>query len=116
MHALLGETNTNLNAHCHDTSCGSLSTTRHIPQISLRMWRKNEFVDGFNNAMYFKLTPDEFEAYWKKIGLKYGLEENRWVCKTYEIKHLWAITYLRENFFARIRMTSQCEAINSIIN
>ncbi|KAJ1430560.1 FAR1 DNA-binding domain [Sesbania bispinosa] len=38
-----------------------------------------------------------------------------WVSKTYENRRLWATAYLRDKFFGRIRTTSQCEAINSVI-
>ncbi|RYR35513.1 hypothetical protein Ahy_A10g050663 [Arachis hypogaea] len=35
--------------------------------------------------------------------------------KTYEIKRMWASTYLNDTFFGRIRTTSQCEGIHSLI-
>ncbi|KAJ1415251.1 FAR1 DNA-binding domain [Sesbania bispinosa] len=46
---------------------------------------------------------------------RHGLEGNRWVCKTYENKQMWATAYLRDIFFGRIRTTSQCEGINSLL-
>ncbi|CAI8605224.1 unnamed protein product [Vicia faba] len=33
----------------------------------------------------------------------------------YENKSQWATAYLREKFFGRIRITSQCEVVNAII-
>ncbi|KAJ1387478.1 Zinc finger, CCHC-type [Sesbania bispinosa] len=42
-------------------------------------------------------------------------DENKWVSKTYENKYMWASAYLRDKFFGRIRTTSQCEAINSLV-
>ncbi|RYR29122.1 hypothetical protein Ahy_B01g053434 [Arachis hypogaea] len=40
---------------------------------------------------------------------------NSWVDQTYELRNLWALAYLRDQFFRRIGTTSQCEGINSLI-
>ncbi|KAJ1400983.1 MULE transposase domain [Sesbania bispinosa] len=73
------------------------------------------FLEDFKTAMYSNFTKDEFEEFWKKMVAKHGLEENKWVCKTYDNKIMWATTYLRDKFFGRIRTMSQCEAINSMV-
>ncbi|KAJ1392378.1 Zinc finger, PMZ-type [Sesbania bispinosa] len=71
--------------------------------------------EDFKTAMYSNFTIDEFEGFWKKMLLKHGLVGNKWVAKTYENKRLWATAYLRDKVFWRIKTTSQCEAINSIV-
>ncbi|RYQ96468.1 hypothetical protein Ahy_B08g092231 isoform E [Arachis hypogaea] len=46
---------------------------------------------------------------------KYNLSSNSWVNQTYELRNLWALAYLRNQFFGRIKTTCQCEGINSLI-
>ncbi|RYR09554.1 hypothetical protein Ahy_B05g077906 [Arachis hypogaea] len=49
------------------------------------------------------------------IGRKYGLAKNEWVQDIYNDKMKWATTYLTEHFFGRIRTTSQCKEIHSLL-
>lgn len=86
--------------HLHNNACENVKSA--------------PFLDDFKTAMYTNFTPDQFEEYWKNIVDKHGLVGNKWVCKAYENKSLWATAYLRDKFFVRIRTTSQYEAINSI--
>ncbi|XLT55320.1 hypothetical protein HN873_047924, partial [Arachis hypogaea] len=46
---------------------------------------------------------------------KHNLVENTWMEKTYETRAMWSHCFLRDKFFWYIRMTSQCEGINSLI-
>ncbi|XP_016164609.1 protein FAR1-RELATED SEQUENCE 9-like [Arachis ipaensis] len=46
---------------------------------------------------------------------RYNLSSNSWVDQTFELRNLWVLAYLRDQFFGRIRTTSQCEGINSLI-
>ncbi|KAJ1415903.1 Zinc finger, PMZ-type [Sesbania bispinosa] len=66
-------------------------------------------------AMYSNFTEDQFELFWKRMVAKHGLVGNKWVSKIYENRSLWATAYFRDKFFGRIRTTSQCEAINSLV-
>ncbi|QHO24950.1 Protein FAR1-RELATED SEQUENCE [Arachis hypogaea] len=52
---------------------------------------------------------------WGDMVTRYNLSSNSWVDQTYELRNLWALAYLRDQFFGRIRTTSQCEGINSLI-
>ncbi|RYR08629.1 hypothetical protein Ahy_B05g076415 [Arachis hypogaea] len=52
---------------------------------------------------------------WNEIISKYGLAENEWVQGIYNDRMKWATAYLREHFFGRIRTTSQCEGIHSLL-
>ncbi|XP_057720228.1 protein FAR1-RELATED SEQUENCE 5-like [Arachis stenosperma] len=54
-------------------------------------------------------------ARWNEIISKYGLAENEWVQVIYNDRMKWATAYLREHFFGRIRTTSQCEGIHSLL-
>ncbi|XP_016164976.1 protein FAR1-RELATED SEQUENCE 5-like [Arachis ipaensis] len=52
---------------------------------------------------------------WNEIISKYGLVENEWVQGIYNDRMKWGTAYLREHFFGRIRTTSQCEGIHSLL-
>ncbi|RYR48147.1 hypothetical protein Ahy_A07g034137 [Arachis hypogaea] len=58
------------------------------------------------------LEVDEFENIWSDIVEEFGLQENPWIVDMYERKHMWANAYIRGKFFARLKTTSQCEALN----
>ncbi|RYR08717.1 hypothetical protein Ahy_B05g076538 [Arachis hypogaea] len=62
-----------------------------------------------------RFTVQIFEERWSEIISKYGLAENEWVQGIYNDKMKWATAYLREHFFGRIRTTSQCEGIHSLL-
>jgi hypothetical protein len=65
--------------------------------------------------MYSNFTVEEFEEFWANLVETNGLQGHTWVSKTYENKKLWATAYFQDMFFGRIRTTSQCEAINSMM-
>ncbi|XP_058776001.1 protein FAR1-RELATED SEQUENCE 5-like [Vicia villosa] len=71
--------------------------------------------DGAMKEAIKPIFPMQPIGYVLELIKENGLEGNPWVTKTYENKSLWATAYLRDNFFGRIRTTSQCEAINAII-
>ncbi|CAJ2656964.1 unnamed protein product [Trifolium pratense] len=77
--------------------------------------KNSGFLKGFKKVMLSNFSNDDFEEYWSEMIKENGVEGHPWVIKTYENKLLWAIAYLRDKFFGRIRTTSQCEAINAII-
>ncbi|KAJ1428337.1 MULE transposase domain [Sesbania bispinosa] len=90
--------------------CGS-----HLNKNACENVKNPKFLDDFKKAMYSNFTSNQFEEFWEEMVSKHGLQRNRWVKKTYDIKEMWASAYLRDKFFARIRTTSQCEGINSLI-
>ncbi|KAJ1392531.1 Zinc finger, PMZ-type [Sesbania bispinosa] len=87
----------------------------HLNKNACENVKNSNFLDDFKKAMYSNFTPNQFEEFWEEMVSKHGLQGNRWVMKTYGIKEMWASAYLRDKFFARIRTTSQCEGINSLI-
>ncbi|KAJ1378725.1 Zinc finger, CCHC-type superfamily [Sesbania bispinosa] len=87
----------------------------HLNKNACENVKNPKFLDDFKKAMYSNFTPNQFEEFWEEMVSKHGLQGNRWVMKTYDMKEMWATAYLRDKFFARIRTTSQCEGINSLI-
>ncbi|KAJ1396399.1 FAR1 DNA-binding domain [Sesbania bispinosa] len=82
--------------------------TCHI--MSLIMGQKGDF----KTLIYGNFIRQKFEDEWNKVVDKHGVRENRWVRKVYDMKRMWATTYLRDNFLGGIRTTSICEGINYV--
>ncbi|XP_015944684.1 protein FAR1-RELATED SEQUENCE 5-like [Arachis duranensis] len=87
----------------------------HLHRNACEAIKNSEFLHGLKHLMYGNFFPDEFEDKWHRLVSKFKLSENEWVKKTYEIKRMWASAYLNDTFFGRIRTTSQCEGIHSLI-
>ncbi|XP_015970067.1 protein FAR1-RELATED SEQUENCE 5-like [Arachis duranensis] len=88
---------------------------RHLHRNAVQNIKNKHFWDDFNILLYGQCTVQIFEERWSEIISKYGLAENEWVQGIYNDKMKWATTYLREHFFGRIRATSQCEEIHSLL-
>nr|KYP33193.1 Protein FAR1-RELATED SEQUENCE 5 [Cajanus cajan] len=87
----------------------------HLHKNACENVKSSAFLMDFKKAMYSDFTREEFEDFWMNMVEKHGLVGNKWVSKTYENRSSWATAYFRDIFFGRIRTTSQCEAINSIM-
>ncbi|RYR77011.1 hypothetical protein Ahy_A01g001502 [Arachis hypogaea] len=89
-------------------------------------WKVSCFVESHNHD----LTPPQFAHLvpanrrltvtdrvqrWAAILDKHNLVGSTWMEKTYETREMWSHCFLRDKFFGYIRMTSQCEGINSLI-
>ncbi|RYR78204.1 hypothetical protein Ahy_A01g002935 [Arachis hypogaea] len=74
---------------------------------------KMKYGDVFTTLAYLLSKADNDP--WSEIISKYGLAENEWVQGIYNDKMKWATAYLREDFFSRIRTTSQCEGIHLLL-
>jgi zinc finger SWIM domain-containing protein 3 len=87
----------------------------HLNKNAYENVKNKDFLTNFNKAMYSNFTVEEFEEFWANLVETNGLQGHTWVSKTYENKKLWATAYFQDMFFGRIRTTSQCEAINSMM-
>ncbi|CAH9080089.1 unnamed protein product [Cuscuta epithymum] len=87
----------------------------HLHKNACENVKMPSFLKDFKTAMYANFTRERFETFWETMVEKHGLKENKWVLKTYNNRYLWATSYLRDQFFGRLRTTSQCESINAII-
>ncbi|RYR53068.1 hypothetical protein Ahy_A06g027953 [Arachis hypogaea] len=55
---------------------------------------------------------DEFETIWTDIVVDHGLEDHPWIVDLYAKKHSWSNAHIRGKFFAGLKTTSRCEALN----
>ncbi|XP_016164578.1 protein FAR1-RELATED SEQUENCE 5-like [Arachis ipaensis] len=77
--------------------------------------KNSGFLNDFRKLIYDNVSVEEFEVMWGDMVARYNLSSNCWVDQTYKLRNLWALAYLRNQFFRRIRTTSQCEGINFLI-
>ncbi|KAK2424288.1 protein FAR1-RELATED SEQUENCE [Trifolium repens] len=77
--------------------------------------KDKKFLEEFKSLMYSHYTPEKFESEWKRVVDRYNVSNNDWVKKTYELKRMWASSYMRDHFLCGVRTTSICEGVNSFI-
>ncbi|KAL6638255.1 hypothetical protein ACP70R_025827 [Stipagrostis hirtigluma subsp. patula] len=61
-------------------------------------------------AIYDSLKVDEFEARWKNLIDRYGLQDNEWIIFLYESRHLWVPAFLKDAFWAGFCTVNQRES------
>ncbi|MED6114196.1 hypothetical protein PIB30_116641 [Stylosanthes scabra] len=88
----------------------------HLHRNACEKVKIHGFLNALKNLIYANVGVEEFEVRWGDMIDKYKLAGNPWVNQTHEMRQFWALAYLRNEFFGRIRTTSQCEGINSLIN
>jgi hypothetical protein len=70
------------------------------------------FAGDFNKLVNHMLTVEEFENGWEHIISKYGLEDNPFMIRAYEVRDKWAKPYFKEVFCARMTSTQRSESAN----
>ncbi|KAF6149427.1 hypothetical protein GIB67_016965 [Kingdonia uniflora] len=76
--------------------------------------RYNEWKEEFNRLYRVEMI-QEFELGWGDMVNSFGLHTNRHVANLYALRALWALPYLRDNFFAGMTINGQAKSINSFI-
>ncbi|KQK12169.1 protein FAR1-RELATED SEQUENCE 6 [Brachypodium distachyon] len=51
-------------------------------------------------VIYDSLKDDEFEARWKNLIDRFGLQDNEWIIFLYENRHLWVPSFLKDALWA----------------
>ncbi|PNX80761.1 hypothetical protein L195_g036772 [Trifolium pratense] len=87
----------------------------HLHKNACQHVKDTNFLAQFKSLMYYHYTPETFESEWKRVVDSYGVSNNPWVQKTYELKRMWASAYMRDHFLCGVRTTSICEGVNSFI-
>ncbi|XP_015962294.1 protein FAR1-RELATED SEQUENCE 5-like [Arachis duranensis] len=70
------------------------------------------FMTKFRLCLMGDLEVDDFEDIWNDAVEEFGLQQNSWVKDMYEKKHMWSNAHIRGKFFAGLKTTSRCEALN----
>ncbi|XP_016172740.1 protein FAR1-RELATED SEQUENCE 5-like [Arachis ipaensis] len=70
------------------------------------------FLRKFHLCLMGDLEVDEFETIWTDNVADHELEDHLWIVEMYAKKHSWSNAHIRGKFFAGLKMTSRCEALN----
>ncbi|XP_027124120.1 protein FAR1-RELATED SEQUENCE 5-like [Coffea arabica] len=74
-----------------------------------------QFANDFSKCVYDFDEEEDFISEWNTMLKKYGLEDNDWLKRMFEIKEKWALVYGRETFCADMTTTQRSESMNSVI-
>ncbi|XP_057719767.1 protein FAR1-RELATED SEQUENCE 5-like [Arachis stenosperma] len=70
------------------------------------------FLRKFCLCLMGDLEVEEFETIWTDIVADHELEDHPWIVDLYAKKHSWSNAHIRGIFFAGLKTTSRCEALN----
>ncbi|KAL4315642.1 hypothetical protein AHAS_Ahas15G0205500 [Arachis hypogaea] len=87
----------------------------HLQRNACENIKNPNFLRDFKGLIYDNNDHRDFDRRWAAILDKHNLVGSTWLEKTYKTRAMWSYCFLRDNFFGYIRMTSQCEGINSLI-
>lgn len=71
---------------------------------------KSEFYCLYNLEMI-----EEFEARWKEMVNRYGLQSNKHIISLYALRNFWALSFLRRYFFVGLMSKSMSDSITVFI-
>ncbi|XP_024310280.1 protein FAR1-RELATED SEQUENCE 5-like [Brachypodium distachyon] len=91
---------------------------RKLPEKVGPPLREDEhFYSTINSCVWGSENPTEFEAKWSSMISEFGLEDNTWFSRRYELHESWIPAYFRGVFLGEIlRTTSRSESANSFFN
>ncbi|XP_016173424.1 protein FAR1-RELATED SEQUENCE 5-like [Arachis ipaensis] len=73
---------------------------------------RHGFLRKFHLCLMGDLEVDEFERIWTESVADHGFEDHPWIVEMYAKKHSWSNAHIRGKFFAGLKTTSRCEALN----
>ncbi|KAG8369966.1 hypothetical protein BUALT_Bualt14G0068100 [Buddleja alternifolia] len=74
-----------------------------------------DFAKNFSSCIYDHEDEGEFIDAWNKMIKNYGLQNNDWLERMFQIRKKWALVYGRETFCADMSTTQRSESMNSVI-
>ena len=91
---------------------------RKLPEKVGPPLREDEhFYSTINSCVWGSENPAEFEAKWSSLISEFGLEENTWFARRYELRESWIPAYFRGVFLGEtLRTTSRSASANSFFN
>ncbi|XP_027156377.1 protein FAR1-RELATED SEQUENCE 5-like [Coffea eugenioides] len=87
----------------------------HLEMNAATNVRDKEFLQAFKTCMFMNSTTINFETRWAGVVRRFRLENNEWVKKMYRKRELWAMAFLRGNFFGGVRSTQRCEKMHQVL-
>nr|GEW35750.1 protein FAR-RED impaired response 1-like [Tanacetum cinerariifolium] len=66
--------------------------------------------------VYESVEHQEFEDGWSKMIKDYSLEENEWLCSSFDDRKRWVPVYVKEIFWAGMSTTQRSESMNAFFD
>jgi len=80
---------------------------RKLPEkVGCYLNSNTEFITRFKSCVYNSETPIKFEQAWQSIVQDFGLENNEWLSKLFDIRDMWIPAYFRDLFLGELLMTT----------
>ncbi|KAI8552373.1 hypothetical protein RHMOL_Rhmol06G0261700 [Rhododendron molle] len=90
----------------------SKNATQHIAHL----YAQKGFKDKFIYLMKYCESEEEFESTWKEMINEWGISENTWLKKLYELRQKWSPAFSHDTFSANIRSTQRSESTNNVFH
>ena len=89
-----------------------------IPQkVGPDLKTDEDFHERLGRCVWSSETPTEFEERWKEIMSEYGLEDDEWFSKRFNLRESWIPAYFKEIALSGLmRTTSRSESANSFFS
>ncbi|XP_062104158.1 protein FAR1-RELATED SEQUENCE 5-like [Humulus lupulus] len=87
----------------------------HMQNKAVKKVKDPSFSESITKLVFKYYDVDEFEDKFSEVMIQYGLQGKKYGAKLYNIRHKWAETYLRGNFFCGMSTTQRNEGINAVL-
>ncbi|KAL5219123.1 hypothetical protein ABZP36_019807 [Zizania latifolia] len=87
-----------------------------LRSISEKLGGSAEFEEmktELETVIYDSLKDDEFEARWKNLISRFGLQDNEWITFLYDNRQLWVPAFLKDAFWAGLSTVIHRESPNA---
>ncbi|XP_030550658.1 protein FAR-RED IMPAIRED RESPONSE 1 [Rhodamnia argentea] len=88
-----------------------------VPEkVSCTIKQDGNFMKKFNKCISESCTAEQFEKRWRKMVDRFNLRDNSWLLSTYEDRHQWAPTYMKDIFLAGMSTVQRSDSTISFLD
>ena len=84
-------------------------------KLGLMLGRNPGLSKGFNKCIDFSFTPEEFEANWAALMMKYQVAIGTHFDKLYEYRATWVPCYFKHRFYPFLQSTQTSVGFNAVL-
>jgi zinc finger SWIM domain-containing protein 3 len=90
---------------------------KFLERVGPKTRNDKSFWASLNACVWGSESGDEFVSWWNALINKYGLTENAWMAKRFDIRESWIPAYFMDvPLVGLLRTTSRSESANSFFN
>ncbi|KAL2893896.1 Protein FAR-RED IMPAIRED RESPONSE 1 [Bienertia sinuspersici] len=89
---------------------------RKIPHKLGRNEKYAELKEELLEVVYDSFTKEEFDTRWEEVTSDYGIVNDEWLSGLFVERSMWVPSYMKDQFWARMRTTQRVESINSFFD